>query len=284
MSRPRARVLSGLGAAALLLTGCGSASSPSPSASPGVTLIAQLSNVPNGTAVISWDATTHKLSVKIDAYGLTPSSAHAMHLHAARCVGTQGGAAAFSFPDVTADAAGAISTEVTATEPAPKGMPAGMEIDLHLVSTPDLGKPPDTGSTPIACTDIPATTATRLAVRLYPFPGQKPAGSATLGYVAGGRALTVHLTGFGLAPGSKHAADIDLGSCERQGEQQYALRDAVADSRGKVDVTTAVSGVEAAPPKAGWSLILHQGARSEIGASGKHTALFRPILCGAVTR
>jgi hypothetical protein len=276
----RGRLLAGLGAAALL-AGCGGGS-PSPTSSPGLTTSAQLSNVPTGTAVISWDAATRKLSVKLAAYGLTPSSAHAVHLHATRCVGKQG-APTFSFPDVTADAAGAISAEVTATEPAPKGIPAGMEIDLHLVASPDLGKPPDTGSAPIACTDIPPTAATRVAVRLYPFPGEKPAGSATLGYDAGARALTVRVTGFGLAPGSAHAADIDLGSCQKQGEQRYTLKDTVADARGKVDVTTTLSGVDAAPPKAGWYLVLHQGSRSEILAAGKPAPLFRPILCGDVS-
>ena len=263
------------------LAGCGSGSS-SPTATPAAGPVIQLANVPTGTAILSVDEKTHKLSAKLDAYGLTPNSAHALHITDSKCVGKQG-SPAFTFPDVTADGAGALSTEVTANQPAPKGIPSGMEIDLHLLSTADSGKAPDTGSTPIACTDIPTTTATRIAVRLYPFPGDKPAGSAALTYDSGSKTLTVHLTGFGLTPKSTHAADIDLGSCEKPGNQRYALKDATAGATGRIDVTTTVTGVDEVPPKVSWYLLVHQGARSEIGSGARLAPLFRPILCADVT-
>ena len=275
------RVLAAVGLAAAL-AGCGSGSS-SPTATPAVGPAVQLTNMPDGTAVLSWDEKTKRLSVKLDAYGLTPNSAHALHLTASKCVGKQG-TPAFDFPDVTADRVGALSAEVTATQLAPKGIPSGMELDLHLVSAADSGKGPDSGSTPIACTDIPTTTASRIAVRLYPFPGQKPAASATLLYDSGSKTLTVHLTGFGLAPKSTHAVDIALGSCMKQGSGKDALKDAVADSQGRIDTTTTVTGVDAVPPKVSWYLVVHQGARSEIGSGGALEPLFRPILCAALTR
>jgi hypothetical protein len=275
------RVLAAVGLAAAL-AGCGSGSS-APTATPVTGPSVELLNMPTGTAILSVDEKTHRLSAKLDAYGLTPNSAHALHITNSKCVGKQG-APAFSFPDVSADGAGALSTEVTATEPAPKGIPSGMEIDLHLVSTADSGKGPDAGSTPIACTDIPTTTATRLALRLYPFPGEKPAATATFAYNSGSRTLTVHLTGFGLMPRSTHAADIDLGSCMKQGKQQHALKDAVADPQGRIDATTALTGVDQVPPKVSWYLLVHEGARSETGSAAAPAPLFRPILCADLTR
>jgi hypothetical protein len=275
------RVLASVGLAAAL-AGCGSGSS-TPTATPVAGPSVTLDNVPSGTAVLTWDEKTRRVSVKLDAYGYTPNSAHALHITDSKCVGKQG-APRFTFPDVTADGAGALSTEVTATEPAPKGIPSGMEIDLHLVSTAGSGKGPDAGSIPIACTDIPTTTATTVPLELYPFPGEKPAASATLAYDPGSKTLTVHLTGFGLAPKSTHAADIDLGSCRKQGNGKYVLKEAVVDSRGRIDVTTTLTAVDEVPPKVSWYLLVHQGARSEIGSSAGLQPLFRPILCGDLTR
>jgi hypothetical protein len=279
----RGRALAGLGVAAAL-AGCGSGSpSPAPSATPVKGPTTDLANVPDGTAVLSWDEKTKKLSIKLGGYGLTPNSAHALHLTPSRCTAKQG-TPAFTFPDVTADGAGAVDTTVTATQPAPKGIPSGMEIDLHLVSTADSGKGPDAAGTPIACTDIPTTTASRIAVRLYPFPGQKPAATATVAYDQGAKTLSVHLTGFGLAPKSTHAVDIDAGSCEKQGAQRFALKDAVAGTEGRIDVTTTVTGVSEVPPKVSWYLLVHQGSRSEILSGGRPATPFRPILCGDLAR
>lgn len=265
-----------------VLAACGS-STPAPTATPVAGPALQLANVPDGTAVVTVDEKTHRLSLKLDLHGLTPNSAHALHITNSKCIGRQG-PPAFTFPDVTADGAGALGSEVTATQPAPKGIPSGMEIDLHLVSTADSGKGPDSASTPIACTDIPTTTGARIALRLYPFPGDKPAASARIGHDARARTLTVHLAGFGLAPKSTHAADIDLGSCTKQGTQRYALHDLVAGSTGRIDVTTTVTGVDEVPPKVSWYLLVHQGARSEIGSPGSPAPLFRPILCVDVPR
>lgn len=283
MGRLRGRALAGLGVAAAL-AGCGSGSTPpAATATPVKGATTQLDNVPDGTAVLSWDARTKRLSVRIGAYGLTPNSAHALHLSASRCVGKQG-AAAYSFPDVTADGAGAIDTTVTAPEPAPRGIPSGMELDLHLVSTADSGRGPDAGSTPIVCTDIPTTSAGSVAFRLYPYPGQKPAATATVGYDPATTRLSVRLTGFGLAPRSSHAVDIDTGSCERQGPLRFLLKDAVAGADGRIDVTTSGPGVKEVPPKVSWYILVHQGARSAILSGGRPTAVFRPILCADLTR
>ena len=275
------RVLAAVGLAAAL-AGCGSGSS-APTATPAFGSAVQLTNMPDGTAVLSWDEKTKRLSVKLGAYGLTPNSVHALHLTPSKCIGKQG-APAFTFPDVTADGGGAVDTTVTASEPAPKGIPTGMELDLHLVSSADSGKGPDAGSTPIACTDIPTTTSSTVAVPLYPFPGQKPAASVSLAYDQGSRTLNVHLTGFGLASKSSHAADIALGSCRKQGSGKYSLRELVADSQGRIDATSTLTGVDAVPPKESWHVLVHQGARSEIGSGGSFEPLFRPILCADLTR
>jgi hypothetical protein len=274
------RVLTTVGVV-LALAGCGSGSS-SPTATPALGPAIQLANVPGGTAILSWDGKTHKLSLKVDAHGLTPNSAHALHITDSKCIGKQG-PPAFTFPDVTADGSGVIGSEVTADQPAPKGIPSGMEIDLHLVSSADSGKGPDAGSTPIACTDIPTTTGSRVALELYPFPGQKPAATARLAYDAASKTLTVRVTGFGLVPKSAHAADIVEGSCAKQGRGGQPLKDAVADSSGRIDITTIVNGVEEAPTKIRRYLVVHQGARSEIASGGDLSPLFRPILCADLT-
>ncbi|TMD09317.1 MAG: hypothetical protein E6J03_01820, partial [Chloroflexi bacterium] len=71
MSRLGGRVLARVGVAAAL-AGCGSGSS-SPTATPVAGPSIQLANVPTGTGVLSVDVKTHRLSVKLDAYGLTPN-------------------------------------------------------------------------------------------------------------------------------------------------------------------------------------------------------------------
>lgn len=268
-------------ATAVLLTGCGGAA-PAATPAPSSTVTVQLADVPSGDAVIGWEAATRRLTVRLDVHGLTPRSGHALHLHTGSCLGTPG-PVAFSFPDVTADAAGAVSTTVTAVQPAPSGIPPGTEIDLHLLPAADLGRPPDTGSIPIACTDLGAGRVASVVLRLFAVPGHKPAGTAVLAYDGAARTLTTHLTGFGFAPRSVHAVDIALGTCRRQGGLRYALEDAVADDHGRIDVTSSRTGADP-PPPAGWYVLVHQGSRLESLAGGQVQPLFRPVLCGEVTR
>ncbi|MCW2649874.1 MAG: hypothetical protein JWR32_850 [Mycobacterium sp.] len=263
------------------VAGCNShqRQSSSPTAPGAAALIkVALSYRPSGTVALSRDSQSKNITATLQMAGFTPGSTHAIHIHQGGCVTM--GDVAVPFPDVTADGAGAINTSVTSEQPAPGGLLPGTALNMHLAAGAQLGGPGQLGYTPIACGDITAADA-RTTLTMAPV-GQRPQGSANLTYDPGHKTLTVATSASGLAPGSAHAQDIGLGTCEAQGAAKYPLNDLVALASGAAYQTTVIQNVDQAPPPSGWYLNVHLGSSDQVLQNGQPTLYFQPIICGNI--
>ncbi|MBV8966970.1 MAG: CHRD domain-containing protein, partial [Mycobacteriaceae bacterium] len=244
----------------------GCQSHPQSSTAPTLSKVA-LSYRPSGTAALSWDPQSSNISAKLQLAGFTPGSTHAMHIHQGGCAAM--GDIAVAFPDVTADSGGAINTTVTSAQPAPGGLLPGTALNIHLAAGPQLGPPDQLGYTPIACADITAAVAT-VTLTMAPV-GLRPQGSANLTYDPQNKTLTVATSASGLAPGSAHAQQIGVGTCEAQGAAKYPLTDLVALASGTAYQTTVIQNVDQAPPPSGWYLDVQLGSSADAVQNGQPT-------------
>jgi hypothetical protein len=263
------------------VAGCNShpRQSSSPTAPGAAALIkVTLSYRPSGTAALSWDPQSKNITAKLQMAGFTPGSTHAIHIHQGGCATM--GDVAVPFPDATADGAGAINTSVTSEQLAPGGLLPGTALIMHLAAGAQLGGPGQLGYTPIACGEITAAVATT-TLTMAPV-GQRPQGSANLTYDPGNKTLTVATSASGLAPGSAHAQDIGLGTCEAQGAAKYPLNDLVALASGTAYQITVIQNVDQAPPPSGWYLNVHLGSLAQVLQNGQPTLYFQPIICGNI--
>lgn len=238
---------------------------------------ATLAHVPSGTADITWDPSTKAVTVKIVLAGLAPGSTHPSHIHTGSCANQ--GAVLHPLQNIVADATGNATATTTIPNVA-SGIPAsGWYVNVHngpgLTTTDQF--------LPIVCGDITNTTTSTTAmqtvhVMLNAAPGasvgQAAMGKATL--MLSGSTLTVSLTLSGLAPNSKHAAHIHMGSCTSQGKVLYPLTTVVADASGNATVSTTINNVTAIP-SSGWYVNVHNST-----ALTTQTG-FDPIACGNVT-
>ena len=272
---------------ALLVTACGgSTSTPvaTPTSSPPATTptssastaTATLKHVPNGTADLSWDASSHMLTVKIALLGLAPSSTHPSHIHTGSC--SNQGNVIYPLQNIVADAHG-VATATTMVS-VPKGIPAtGWYVNVH--NGPGLS--PNDQFLPIVCGDVSnsntsTTAAQSVHVALTSAPGAS-AGETVSGMAQlslSGTTLTVKLTLSGLEPNSAHAAHIHTGSCESQGAVVYPLMPVMADASGNATVMTTINNVSSIPGS-GWYVNVHHST-----ALSTQTG-FDPIACGNVT-
>jgi hypothetical protein len=283
--------------AGLLVAGCSgsstgsseSAAIPAPAPAPGETLRAPavigLAAMPTGTATLTWDSNTSRITAQIQATGFTPRSSHALHLHPGSCA-DQDPAPTIPFPDLVADTGGtALQTAVSGKEPA--GIPPGFHLSIHLAPDRQLGGSTDVGSTRIACGDIPPGTSAAGPVvvpLLAPARQQNtPDATATVRYDAATHSVRAEITAGGLSPDSAHAAHIHAGSCNAQGPEVYSLPDLQSDGGGNATGTATIADVESAPPATGWYVDVHMGSSSQIrGDDNSPTLLFAPVLCGDV--
>lgn len=268
-------------AVALLATACGSTATTTtgstPTAAPkSTTATAMLKHVPNGTADLSWDPSSHMLTVKIALAGLAPSSMHPSHIHTGSC--SNQGNVIYPLQNIVADAHG-VATATTMVS-IPKGIPAsGWYVNVHN----GPGLTPADQFLPIVCGDVAntntATTAMQsVHVALVAAPGAS-AGQASSGMAQlslSGTTLTVKLTLSGLEPNSAHAAHIHTGSCESQGAVVYPLTNVMADASGSATVMTTINNVSSIPAT-GWYVNVHHST-----ALSTQTG-FDPIACGNVT-
>lgn len=283
--------------------------SPSPAAAP-----LTLQHMPSGTATLTWDPATKVISASVNMIGFTPGSAHAMHIHTGSCQ-NQVNPPVIPFPDLTANSVGAVS-ETVKSNPVASGIPASGYLNIHLAPGAQLGTPGSTSFTPIACANLPTSTATggtgttggstpaastasatstatptstastssktgpiTLTMLALPQPGQHPQGTATDRYDATAHTLTVDLNVTGLPTSTAHAAHIHSGSCAAQGPVVYMLNDLMADASGNATGSSTVTGVMTAPPASGWYINVHMGSGAAILANGQPTLVFQPILC-----
>jgi Cu/Zn superoxide dismutase len=276
---------------AVILAGCSSNSTPSATPAGATTttgaaapaqLVVPLGNEPSGTVTLSWDPQTKFVTAKLQMVGLTPGSAHAMHIHKGSCA--EQGDVLVPFDDVSADQTGAINTSVQSDQPSANGLAAGTLLNIHLAPAPEMGAPGSQTYMPIACADInPAESAT---LQMAPLPqfGNHPQSQSILSYDPAAKSLTVTTRATGLVAGSAHAAHIHTGSCDSQGGVKYHLNDLVASSSGVAETTTVINNVNEAPPATGWYINVHLGSSDQIEKDGKPTLYFAPILCGNVSK
>jgi len=271
---------------ALLVTACGGSTStpastptsnpPTTPTSSATTATATLKHVPNGTADLSWDPTSHMLTVKIALVGLAPSSTHPSHIHTGSC--SNQGNVIHPLQNIVADAHGVgMATTMVSV---PKGIPAsGWYVNVH--NGPGLS--PSDQFLPIVCGDVSnsstsTTAAQSVHITLSAAPGasagEAVSGTAQLSLT--GTTLTVKLTLSGLEPNSAHAAHIHSGSCESQGAVVHPLTTVMAGASGSATVMTTINNVSSIP-RSGWYVNVHHST-----ALSTQTG-FDPIACGNVT-
>lgn len=272
----------------LLVTACGGSTTSTPASTPtsnspattptssATTATVTLKHVPNGTADLSWDPTSHMLTVKIALVGLAPSSTHPSHIHAGSC--SNQGNVIYPLQNIVADAHG-VGT-ATSMVSVPKGIAAsGWYVNVH--NGPGLS--PSDQFLPIVCGDVSnsstsTTAAQSVHVTLTSAPGAS-AGETVSGMAQlslSGTTLTVKLSLSGLEPNSAHAAHIHSGSCESQGAVVYPLTTVKADASGNATVMTTITNVSSIPGS-GWYVNVHHST-----ALSTQTG-FDPIACGNVT-
>lgn len=107
---------------------------------------------------------------------------------------------------------------------------------------------------------VPALAEAATANRTVNIPlHHVPTGGADLSWSPATKNLTVKVSLTGLAPNSTHPVHIHTGSCAKEGDILYPLRNVVANSAGVGSSTTVVSRVTNGIPASGWSIHLHNG-------------------------
>ena len=284
----------------LLLAACGGSTSTSPTSTPtsapaatsiptiptitGIPSISSsipLKHVPTGTADLSWNPSSHALTVKISLVGLAPSSMHPSHIHTGSCANQ--GNVIYPLTTLVADAHG-VASATTVVNNVANGIPAtGWYVNVH--NGPGLST--NDQFLPIVCADVAnsntsASAAQSVHLMLQSAPpasaGETVSGMAQL--TLSSTMLTIKLTLSGLEPNSMHAAHIHSGSCESQGPVVIPLTPVMADASGNATETTTVNlanlNVTTIPPT-GWYINVHHST-----ALSTQTG-FDPIACGNVS-
>lgn len=229
---------------------------------------------PAGTLQLSWDSTTHVLTVQVALTGLAPDSVHPTRLYEGSC--RQPGKEVYPLKDTLASNIG-FANEITTINDVNDGIPAnGWFVALH--NGPGLANNPQALS--IACADIvnptTSTTANQSVVTSLGSTfaaDQNVTGNAQLAVNNGG--LTVTVTLHDLVPHSTHMLHIHTGSCASQGKVVYSLKSVVANASGVGTSTTVIPGV-ASIPDSGWYINAH------LGPSLNTQTGFDPIACGDI--
>jgi hypothetical protein len=219
-----------------------------------VRLRLNLAPMPTGT-VTTGITPAGRPFVLLDAFGLTPGSAHTVTL-GGKPIGTltaNGTGMAVTIFDVPAIP---LYNRVRILNDGP-----GTSV---IAVTPAIGA--SNGPYPLRAVEAG-------------FPLGSLRGHATLVYDPVARTITVTVTAAGFTPGA-HAAHIHIGSCSSQGPIRYMLRDFIANKFGNIDheirVLTGVTALAAT----GWYLNLHQGnSHNILNSEGQPTIFFRPLLC-----
>ncbi|MDT7716142.1 MAG: hypothetical protein QOH09_2134 [Pseudonocardiales bacterium] len=113
----------------------------------------QHGQIPQGTAMLAYNGTTHSLEVEIKARGLPPNSAHAAHIHSGSCIAQ--GAVLYPLPDLQANASGdaSVTTAVNNVNSAPPA--TGWYVNVHMGPMSQIlnGNSPTLLFAPILCGD-----------------------------------------------------------------------------------------------------------------------------------
>jgi hypothetical protein len=187
--------------AALALCGCGSSSPAGPPVPP---LHANLSGVPDGTAQLQLSGAAPTLS--LDAFGLPNLAPIEAAIRIGSCLSRSSVTIAKFGNNATPDSSGRINATLRAPGSLTK-LPAGQAF----VALSNAANGAD-----MACTDLDPTNPT-LPVRIYPVPGARPAGSATVTYTPATRVLQLVLSPTAVEPASSYTAAIREGTCANEG-------------------------------------------------------------------
>lgn len=259
---------------ALPLTGAGP--TPKAVATPKPDLVARLDDLPQGVVRLHLDPATRHVVAHVDAQGLVPATAHAVQLRRGTCL-QRGGVLVTAFADALSGSSGLLNADVRATSSTGGAIPAGVHLELYLTAAALLGAQ----ATPLACADIAADSPTA-AVGLYPTPGFRPYGTASLVYRAASASASIGVALQELVGSSVHAVQILAGPCAAPGALLHPAGDVVADAGGAVSTTQVVGGLSAAPPRSGWIVVVRYGPTSAIGTAAKPSPQAQPILCGTL--
>jgi hypothetical protein len=228
---------------------------------------ARLKHSPGGTADLSWDSQSHKLTVKISLIGLAPKSSHAAHIHAGACAAD--GSIVYPLNPVVADDKGDATTKTT-IEDVRGGIPTnGWYINIHngLGMTPIEHMPISCGNIFNSNTMAGATQSVHVMMEGSTAPNESASGEAEPTVVNGKLA--------GLQPNSTHIAHIHAGKCAAQGPVLVMLNPVVADAQGEGVSVTPLDRVPSSPK--GLYVNVHMGATM---ADLSQPVFFNPIACG----
>ena len=278
-------------ALALLFTACGGGNSTSatvssslsgsstPTSTPtgGTSATATLQHQPVGTATLTWDQTTHMLTIQSKVTGLAPNSVHPVHINQGSCsdINATNSARTLYTLNMTADAYGIASA--TSKFVVAEGIPA-KNWYFTIYNGPGLSTASQAEA--IACGDVinsntslRSSQTVQVSLESTQSANQDVSGTATLSL--SGHTLTVKLTLSGMQPYSQHMVHIHAGSCVHQGAVVYSLTPVKADAEGKSTTTTIIQNVTTIPPS-GWYINLHNGTDLSTQTG------FDPIACGDV--
>lgn len=269
-----------IGALTLFLAACdsGGASPAGNAAVPTSSTVSSASAIirhtPSGTVELTWDHTSHVLTVRIALTGLYPKSTHPALINSGSCKGA--GKTVYTLSNVVADTIGFANT-TTKIKDVANGIPAsGWYVDVH--NGPGI----DTAAQglAIACADVFNSTnsaSSTATLNETSVPNQAADGLAQLAVTNNRLAVTVTMKG--LAPNSKHSAHIHVGSCVSQGKIVYPLNPIVVNAAGDGSSTTTIDNV-AAIPRSGWYINIHEGSHVDDASS---QADMDPLACGDFT-
>ncbi|GAC1365647.1 MAG: hypothetical protein NVS2B12_42200 [Ktedonobacteraceae bacterium] len=270
-----------IGMLLLLLAACGGGSSSSvansatPTSSTVTAANAIIRHSPSGTIELTWDHTSHVLTVRLAMTGLLPRSIHPALISSGSCENP--GKPLYTLSNVTADTIG-FATAITRVKDVASSIPAtGWYADIRN----GPGMDTDARKMAISCANIVNSTASSSStatLNLSPAPNQSASGLAEL--TVNGNRLAVTLTMKGMAPGSKHAAHIHLGSCVSQGKIIYPLNAVTVNAAGDGISNTTIDNVTAIP-RAGWYVNIHLG--SHVVESTTSQTDLDPVACGDLT-
>jgi hypothetical protein len=251
------------GAAVLgALAGCSSStqSTATPTPRPLLQATVTLLHVPAGFATLRWAPSTGRLDLDLSMYGLDRATHHAVELRSGPCpaAGTHSGNRVASLPDVVADGTGAVRTTLSADL---ADLPAASHLDVLANAAP--------GGDVLACAQLAGSGSTA-PLQKRDAGGRAVTGSAVVALYGPGK-IRIHLTARGLAPTSRHAVHIELGTCESRSAQAASFGDATADAAGRVDATLEADSGRLDLRAVAWDVVVALG-----GGSSQP----QPELCG----
>jgi hypothetical protein len=248
---------------------------------PAVNGHAKLEHTPSGTASLTWDATSHQLTVNLSLTGLAPSGSYTANIEQGKC--DKGGTVAYALTNPTVDAHGAGTSQTTlsnvtsripehnwyvAVNQGSAMVACGKVHDVHHKG--DKGDKGDKGhmARQNGKESAKQSGTDTASAKLGPTkdPNQHVGGEAHLQLKGG--TLTVDMRAHGLTSGATYPVEIGQGSCASLGSSPvYTLNPLTRNIHGDWVSTTAKSGV-ASIPQGQWYVAVWSADHSDLLACG----------------